>query len=92
MNKHCKYIPGIALLVILAPLPQLAGAAGEADILYWVAPMDPNYRRDKPGKSPMGMDPIPGAMEMPPSASSCASAYTGISSMPIGDLPGLSRR
>ncbi|MBE9540271.1 MAG: efflux RND transporter periplasmic adaptor subunit [Proteobacteria bacterium] len=23
---------------------------------YWVAPMDPNYRRDKPGKSPMGMD------------------------------------
>ncbi len=27
--------------------------------LYWVAPMDPNYRRDKPGKSPMGMDLIP---------------------------------
>lgn len=26
------------------------------EILYWVAPMDPNYRRDKPGKSPMGMD------------------------------------
>ena len=24
--------------------------------LYWVAPMDANYRRDKPGKSPMGMD------------------------------------
>lgn len=28
----------------------------ERDILYWVAPMDPNYRRDEPGKSPMGMD------------------------------------
>lgn len=28
----------------------------EAEILYWVAPMDANYRRDKPGKSPMGMD------------------------------------
>ncbi|MDH5764486.1 MAG: efflux RND transporter periplasmic adaptor subunit [Gammaproteobacteria bacterium] len=28
-------------------------------ILYWVAPMDPNYRRDEPGKSPMGMDLIP---------------------------------
>lgn len=28
-------------------------------ILYWVAPMDPSYRRDKPGKSPMGMDLIP---------------------------------
>jgi Cu(I)/Ag(I) efflux system membrane fusion protein len=27
--------------------------------LYWVAPMDPNYRRDTPGKSPMGMDLIP---------------------------------
>lgn len=29
------------------------------EVLYWVAPMDPNYRRDKPGKSPMGMDLIP---------------------------------
>ncbi|MDN3638681.1 efflux RND transporter periplasmic adaptor subunit [Simiduia curdlanivorans] len=27
--------------------------------LYWVAPMDDNYRRDGPGKSPMGMDLIP---------------------------------
>jgi Cu(I)/Ag(I) efflux system membrane fusion protein len=27
--------------------------------LYWVAPMDPSYRRDEPGKSPMGMDLIP---------------------------------
>ncbi|PCJ51147.1 MAG: efflux transporter periplasmic adaptor subunit [Gammaproteobacteria bacterium] len=26
---------------------------------YWVAPMDANYRRDKPGKSPMGMDLVP---------------------------------
>jgi len=22
--------------------------------MYWVAPMDPNYKRDKPGKSPHG--------------------------------------
>lgn len=28
-------------------------------VLYWKAPMDPNYRRDKPGKSPMGMDLVP---------------------------------
>ncbi len=34
-------------------------AATEKKPLYWVAPMDPNYRRDKPGKSPMGMDLIP---------------------------------
>ncbi|MCV2883393.1 efflux RND transporter periplasmic adaptor subunit [Aestuariibacter sp. AA17] len=27
--------------------------------LYWVAPMDPSYRRDGPGKSPMGMDLVP---------------------------------
>ncbi|WP_462172940.1 efflux RND transporter periplasmic adaptor subunit [Pseudoalteromonas xiamenensis] len=27
--------------------------------LYWVAPMDSNYRRDSPGKSPMGMDLVP---------------------------------
>lgn len=27
--------------------------------LYWVAPMDANFRRDEPGKSPMGMDLVP---------------------------------
>jgi Cu(I)/Ag(I) efflux system membrane fusion protein len=27
--------------------------------LYWVAPMDANFRRDQPGQSPMGMDLIP---------------------------------
>ena len=31
----------------------------EPEILYWVAPMDPGYRRDGPGKSPMGMDLVP---------------------------------
>lgn len=33
--------------------------SASAEPLYWVAPMDPNYRRDKPGKSPMGMDLVP---------------------------------
>lgn len=28
-------------------------------VLYWVAPMDANFRRDKPGKSAMGMDLVP---------------------------------
>jgi membrane fusion protein, copper/silver efflux system len=48
------------------PLSHLRSAANHQDdreddrkILYWVAPMDPNYRRDGPGKSPMGMDLIP---------------------------------
>jgi len=38
-----------------------ATASGHAadEIRYWVAPMDPNYRRDQPGKSPMGMDLVP---------------------------------
>lgn len=27
--------------------------------IHWVAPMDANYRKDKPGKSPMGMDLVP---------------------------------
>jgi membrane fusion protein, copper/silver efflux system len=31
----------------------------EKKIMYWVAPMNPGYRRDEPGKSPMGMDLIP---------------------------------
>ena len=36
-------------------------AAGTSDEkpLYWVAPMDSNYRRDKPGNSPMGMALVP---------------------------------
>ncbi len=29
------------------------------EVLYWVAPMDPNFRQPSPGKSPMGMDLIP---------------------------------
>lgn len=32
---------------------------GKGKILYWVAPMDPSYIRDEPGKSPMGMDLVP---------------------------------
>ena len=41
--------------------PQQAGKPepGSREVLYWVAPMDPNYRRDQPGKSPMGMDLVP---------------------------------
>ena len=31
----------------------------EREILYWRAPMDPNYTSDQPGKSPMGMDLVP---------------------------------
>jgi len=33
--------------------------SAEREVLYWVAPMDPNYRRDESGKSPMGMELVP---------------------------------
>ncbi len=33
--------------------------SGERKIKYWVAPMDPTFIRDEPGKSPMGMDLVP---------------------------------
>lgn len=46
-----------ALLTGLIAYPVLS--AEEDEVLYWVAPMDPNYRRDEPGKSPMGMDLVP---------------------------------
>ncbi len=36
-----------------------ASTQQEKKPLYWVAPMDPKYKRDQPGKSPMGMDLIP---------------------------------
>jgi len=36
-----------------------SGDSDEKKPLYWVAPMDANYRRDGPGKSPMGMDLVP---------------------------------
>ncbi len=36
----------------------MTGEAGP-EILYWVAPMDANFRRDEAGQSPMGMDLIP---------------------------------
>ncbi len=52
----------LGLLGILAaalPGAALAQDEQEREILYWVAPMDPNYRRDEPGKSPMGMDLVP---------------------------------
>ncbi|MGK0405999.1 MAG: Cu(I)/Ag(I) efflux system membrane fusion protein [Oleispira sp.] len=40
------------------PIAQETGSQ-EPSVLYWVAPMDANFRRDKPGQSPMGMDLVP---------------------------------
>ncbi|MEZ9722703.1 efflux RND transporter periplasmic adaptor subunit [Vibrio splendidus] len=47
----------------MSAMAGMEGSESKADEsnepLYWVAPMDPNYQRDKPGQSPMGMDLIP---------------------------------
>jgi Cu(I)/Ag(I) efflux system membrane fusion protein len=50
---HCTFV------ALLFPQASLAQDGGDREILYWVAPMDPNYRRDEPGRSPMGMDLVP---------------------------------
>ena len=56
---HVKSLPWSLLVATLLLSPAVLAADDEGEILYWVAPMDANYRRDKPGKSPMGMDLVP---------------------------------
>ncbi len=51
-------VGGYALSSLLGSGGQ-EGAGGEREVLYWVAPMDPNFRRDSPGLSPMGMELVP---------------------------------
>lgn len=55
--KANNFIAVLATLYLL--IPTVTEAEEEKEVLYWVAPMDANYRRDKPGKSPMGMDLVP---------------------------------
>ena len=40
-------------------MPSNDKTSSKKEPLYWVAPMDSNYRRDEPGLSPMGMDLVP---------------------------------
>jgi len=66
-NKLFMAIAIAATLIIgflagrgLPPKPDEAATdEGDNEVLYWVAPMDSNFRRDEPGKSPMGMDLVP---------------------------------
>jgi Cu(I)/Ag(I) efflux system membrane fusion protein len=69
MNSIVKFIlialpaamAGIALerLLLSGPMTMDESKLAEEKPLYWVAPMDANYRRDEPGKSPMGMNLVP---------------------------------
>jgi len=55
----CSAVLG-ALLMYVGMINQREAVENEQQTpLYWVAPMDDSYRRDGPGKSPMGMDLVP---------------------------------
>ena len=68
MNARITAIVAVAAALVIGVLVGRTWSPGQGEdsaedagpeILYWVAPMDPNYRRDEPGKSPMGMDLVP---------------------------------
>lgn len=49
----------VIFISLLGASSSFANEDEEREILYWVAPMDANFRKDEPGKSPMGMDLVP---------------------------------
>lgn len=69
--RDSKFLIALLITALLAGAAGLAterwwldgstgsGASEQREPLYWVAPMDPEYRRDGPGQSPMGMDLVP---------------------------------
>ena len=67
MNRNVLIIVAVVAALVaglligrgLTPHAAAPESTTEREILYWVAPMDPNFRRDEPGKSPMGMDLVP---------------------------------
>lgn len=70
MNKNHFFAVALVASIVIAflagrqvgPDTKLSGdsdSSNDREVLYWVAPMDANYRRDEPGKSPMGMDLVP---------------------------------
>ena len=70
MNRHIVIAAVFALALVIGVIvgrsmgPDRFLSTGDQaqakrEILDWVAPMDPSYGRDEPGKSPMGMDLVP---------------------------------
>ena len=58
------FVAGIYISPFLTPLLNWPSVADEPSAssekpIYWVAPMDANFRRDEPGLSPMGMALVP---------------------------------
>ena len=58
-------IIGVALVIYVAgnlltdSSSMMSEQMDDEQPLYWVAPMNPDFKQDKPGKSPMGMDLVP---------------------------------
>ncbi len=50
---------GALVTTVLTDRNKDIAEGADREPLYWAAPMDPGYRRDEPGKSPMGMDLVP---------------------------------
>ena len=70
MNKPILLVAVLLVAVVVGVLigrasspttnsPEAEAVGSSREVLYWVAPMDPSFRRDAPGKSPMGMDLVP---------------------------------
>ena len=59
MHRFVTVCAFAVLLPMAAAWPAQSKQDSEREVLYWVAPMDPSFRRDQPGKSPMGMDLVP---------------------------------
>ncbi|MCF7519619.1 efflux RND transporter periplasmic adaptor subunit [Pseudoalteromonas sp. L21] len=66
MNNTVKLVVALAVGAALATAVNKLAEPDHAQMpsaekkpLYWVAPMDSNYRRDEPGLSPMGMELVP---------------------------------
>ena len=70
MKKQLMLVAVLLLAIVLAFLGGRASSptsgataegstSGSRQVLYWYAPMDPSFRSDNPGKSPMGMDLVP---------------------------------
>ena len=64
-DRGTELAEGTGIIMTEAAAAEKALKAGMIDpksgkkIKYWVAPMDPTYIRNEPGKSPMGMDLVP---------------------------------
>ena len=61
-----------------------AKPSGERKVLYWYAPMNPQYHSTHPGKSPMGMDLLPKYADEQAAPAADQGAITASASKPAG--------